>query len=112
MPTGALSANTSITMSMKGEGFRVLIRFDPAGLQFNETCILKVRVKTDAVHELDMDRIGGYYITEDGAEPITSTINVKQAGRGDNGWIIVTMYIDGFSIYSPWDDDPEADNRY
>ena len=107
VPEEALEEKIKITMGVMGEGLHVLIGFKPAELQFNHSATVKVRAKVEDIDELDLNAIGGYYITKNGSQEIESTVEVRKTDD-DEGWIIVTMYIDHFSIYSPWDDDPEG----
>ena len=96
VPPRALEARTTIRMEVTGQGAATVVRFAPSGLAFRIPCVLTISLPAG---DLDPECLGGYLITEDGAEPVPCAVRVK--GRR----IYISMRISHFSLYSPSDGD-------
>ena len=101
VPPGALEADTRIRMEVIGAGPSVVVRFGPSPLSFQKPCALTISLPEDGV---DPEGLGGYLITEKGAEPVPYTVEVI------GNRIVVTISVSHFSLYSSGDDDPYAND--
>jgi len=94
IPPRALRTYTPIRMAVTGEGAATVVQFGPSGLSFRIPCVLTISLPADGI---DPEALGGYLITEDGAEPVPCVVRV--IGRR----IYISMRISHFSLYSPSD---------